>query len=91
MSFAMFNKIDITRDGESRLVVPFIIDEDGFPRPGERIYEFYNGARDYWELGGSLALGLAGSLALHPVEIADFLTGIFFIDLKDDDITGEDL
>lgn len=91
MSFAMFNKIDITRDGESRLVVPFIIDEDGFPRPGERIYEFYNGALDYWSLGGSMALGLAGSVAIHPIEIADFLTGIFFIDLKDDDITGEDL
>ncbi|MDD5697177.1 MAG: hypothetical protein PHH77_01050 [Victivallaceae bacterium] len=91
LSFAMFNKVCLTRDGESRLVEPFVIDEDGFPLPGERLYEFYHGARDYWELGGSLALGIAGTLAIHPIEIADFITGIFFIDLKDDDITGEDL
>ena len=91
MSFAMFNRVDLTRDGQSRLVVPFIIDEDGFPLPGDRLYGFHDGARDYWELGGSLALGLAGTLAIHPVEIFDFITGIFFIDLKDDDITAEDL
>jgi len=36
-------------------------------------------------------LGLATSVGIHPIEIADFLTGIFFIDLKDDDMTGEDL
>ncbi|MDD5728046.1 MAG: hypothetical protein PHV59_05725, partial [Victivallales bacterium] len=69
----------------------FVIDEDGFPSPNERLYEFYNGARDYWAFGGDLALGFAGSLAIHPVEIADFLAGIFFIDFKEDDITGEDL
>lgn len=91
MSFAMFNSVNLTRDGQSRLVVPFVIDEDGFPSPNERLYEFYSGARDYWAFGGSLALGLAGTLAIHPVEIADFITGIFFIDLKEDDITGEDL
>lgn len=91
MSFAMFNKVNMTRDGQSRLVVPFVIDEDGFPSPNDRLYEFYSGARDYWAFGGSLALGIAGTLAIHPIEIADFITGIFFIDLKDDDITGEDL
>jgi hypothetical protein len=91
LSFAMFNKVSLVRDGQSRLIEPFEIDENGFPRPTQRLYEFYDGARDYWEFGGSLACGIAGTLAIHPIEIADFVTGIFFIDLKDDDITGEDL
>jgi hypothetical protein len=91
LSFAMFNRVNMTRDGQSRLVVPFVIDEDGFPVPNERLYELYNGARDYWAIGGSLSLGLATSVAIHPIELADFVTGIFFIDLKDDDLTGEDL
>jgi len=91
ISFAMFNRVNMTRDGQSRLIVPFVIDEDGFPLPNQRLYELYNGARDYWALGGSLSFGLATSVALHPIEIADFVTGIFFIDLKDDDITGEDI
>lgn len=91
VSFAMFNRVSLTRDGQSRLVIPFVIDEDGFPLPNERLYEPYNGARDYWAIGGSLSLGLATSLAIHPIEIADLVAGIFFIDLKDDDIIGEDL
>ena len=91
VSFAMFNRINLERDGQSRLVVPFVIDEDGFPLPNQRLYEPYNGARDYWAIGGSLSLGLTTSVAIHPIEIADFVTGIFFIDLKDDDLTGEDL
>lgn len=90
-SFAMFNRINLTRDGQSRLVRHFIIDEEGFPSPNERLYEFYDGARDYWVIGGDLSLGLATSVGIHPIEIADFITGIFFIDLKDDDMTGEDL
>jgi len=91
ISFAMFNRVRLDRDGQSRLVLPFTIDEDGFPLPSQRLYEPYNGARDYWALGGSLSLGIATSVAIHPIEIADFITGIFFIDLKDDDLTGEDL
>jgi len=91
VSFAMFNRANLTRDGQSRLVVQFYIDEDGFPLPNQRLYEPYNGARDYWALGGSLSLGLAGSIAIHPIEMADFVTGLLFIDLKDDDLTGEDL
>jgi len=30
-------------------------------------------------------LVIEGELYLHPVEIADFVTGIFFIDLRADD------
>lgn len=91
ISFAMFNRVNMTRDGQSRLVVPFEIDEDGFPLPNQRLYEFYNGARDYWAIGGSLSLGLATSVAIHPIEFADLVTGFFFIDLKDDDLTSDDL
>ncbi len=48
-------------------------------------YDFYEGERDYWRIGGALGLIVEGELYLHPVEIADFVAGIFFIDLRADD------
>ena len=51
ISFAMFNRVNLTRDGQSRLVQPFTIDEDGFPCRISASMSFYNGARDYWGIG----------------------------------------
>lgn len=55
-----------------------------------RMYNFYNGSRDFWRIGGALGLGVEAELYLHPVDIADFVTGLFFIDLKGDDFGSED-
>lgn len=63
---------------------------NGIPTPTEQIYDFHEGARDYWEIGGECALLLNVHFALHPVDIADFFTGLVFIDLKGDDLTIED-
>ena len=46
--------------------------------------------RDYWEVGIKAGWLLNISLHLHPVEIADFFTGIFFYDLTGDNISGDD-
>ena len=62
----------------------------GFPEPTQRVYDFFDGARDYWAFGGALGLGLDGELYVHPVELADFILGFFLIDIKEDDFTLED-
>ena len=63
----------------------------GIPSPTEDVvYDFYDGERDFWRLGGALGLMVEGEVYLHPVEVADLITGIFFIDLRGDDYTIED-
>ena len=81
---------DIERRPTSRWVKEYWQHDEGFPSPTQRIYDFHNGARDYWEFGGSAGLGIEADVALHPVEVADFVTGFFFIDLKGDDLSFED-
>ena len=63
----------------------------GFPEPTQRVYDFFDGARDYWAFGGALGLLVDGELYVHPVELADFVLGFFLIDIKDDDFTLEDI
>ena len=62
----------------------------GVPSPYDEVYDFYLGERDFWRIGGALGLIVQADLYLHPVEIADFVTGIFFIDLRADDLRGDD-
>lgn len=59
----------------------------GVPSPAMRAYDFVNGPRDFWAIGGSLGLLLDGNVYIHPVELADFVLGFFFIDIKSDDLT----
>ena len=61
----------------------------GFPEPTQRVYDFFDGARDYWAFGGALGLLVDGELYVHPVELADFILGFFLIDIKNDDFTLE--
>ena len=69
----------------SRLVKKVDIEKVGINTPDERLYDFYDGARDYWAIGYSAALLLELEYNLHPVEFVDFLAGFFFIDFKADD------
>ena len=51
-------------------------------------YDMRNGTRDWFEIAAEVGLGPYLRVAIHPVEIADFLLGIFFIDvIKKDDIS----
>lgn len=59
-------------------------DEEGLIGPSAPIYQ---DVRDYWGVGASVTLLVAGAeIELHPVEVADFLTGIVLIDLSGDDV-----
>jgi len=69
------------------LVERYVETRTGFPEPIQRVYDFFEGPRDYWAFGGSLGLFLDGDLYVHPVEFADFILGFFLLDIKDDDLT----
>ena len=84
-----FMQEDIERLETSRLVQSYWESFMGVPMPGQKIYAFNEGARDYWQIGGALGLLVCGELYITPVEWADFLLGFFFIDIKDDDLTFE--
>lgn len=81
---------DMERSKNSRWVQGYWEDYCGLPMPSQEIYNFYTGAKDYWSIGGTLGLGIEGTFFIHPVEIADLITGIFFFDIKGDDLIFED-
>lgn len=48
---------------------------------------FVQGRMDYWGIGAHVGLlPLAVSVELHPGEVLDFIAGLFFIDLMEDDV-----
>lgn len=50
-------------------------------------YDIKKGTRDWFEISAEAGFIAYGKVAVHPIEIADFLLGIFFIDIKEDDIS----
>ncbi len=81
---------DYTIGNTTPLVAAYSESCAGFPLPTQRVYDFFDGPRDYWAFGGSLGLFVDGDLYVHPVELVDFVLGFFLIDIKDDDFTMED-
>jgi hypothetical protein len=56
----------------------------GLHSPSNSIYQDF---RDFWAIGASVTAGLAGvELDLHPVQLFDFIGGIFFLDFSRDDL-----
>ena len=65
-------------------------DKDGLISPSDEIFLPKEGAIDFWEIGGSLGLGvIEADVSIHPVEILDAVLGFLFIDICDDDLTFE--
>ncbi len=90
-AFTCISAEDATRNHTSRWVKEYWYVAEGIPLPTENVYNFYTGERDYWEIGVDAALLVQFHAALHPIDIADFITGWFFIDLKGDDFTSDDM
>ena len=54
-------------------------------------YDFHKGAKDFWAVGGQFKALIGMSIYVHPVEIVDAVLGIFFIDIKGDDFTADEI
>lgn len=88
--FPFMVKEDLERRPASVFVKEFWQTAQGIPSPKDPIYDSHNGARDYWEIGGALGLGIIeAKVSVHPVEILDAVLGFFFIDIRNDDMTFE--
>lgn len=89
--FLCFGQAEQYRQGATTLVRDYQNCFSGVQFPLERNFEFPNGPRDYWRIGGALGAFGVAEFYIHPVEIADLITGLFFFDLKDDNIVSEDM
>ena len=63
----------------------------GVPSMEKNPYDLHKGAVDFWGVGGKIAALVELQAEIHPVEIADFVLGLFFIDIKGDDFTADDI
>lgn len=76
----------------SRLVEEYQYEKlDVIPMLNETIYDHYLGKRDIWavELEGAVIIHVKGGL--HPIELLDLVTGVFFFDLRGDNKTLTDM
>ena len=81
-SFSMLNS--------TGLVAKYVEDRAGVPDPTTRTYDFFDGPRDYWAIGGALGGLVDGDVYIHPMEWIDFALGFFLIDIKNDDLVFDD-
>ncbi len=88
---AIVGEEDMRRDRTLGWVKSYWEARAGFPDPIDRIYEVQDGARDYWQFGGALGFLIEGEVYIHPLEGVDWLLGFFFIDIKGDDLTFDDI
>ena len=49
------------------------------------LYPFRDGDVDFWKIGGNMGWFIGGGFGFHPIEVADFFTGIIGIDISRDD------
>ncbi len=90
ISFLWFGVEDIVRDNVTGTMKPYWIDAVGIQMPFDSAYA--SGCRDYWAIGAEIGLFSNVRAYIHPIEIADFICGLFFIDvISNDDLTGPDV
>ncbi|MDD5728032.1 MAG: hypothetical protein PHV59_05650 [Victivallales bacterium] len=63
----------------------YVIDFPQFSTANYHLDAFNDNDVDFWKIGGNLGWIIGLGFGIHPVEIADFITGFFWIDLMGDD------
>ena len=85
-----FVATDMERSPAFLLAKQYWWDKDGLVTPSDEEFLPKEGEFDFWEIGGSLGLGvIEADVSIHPVEILDAVLGFIFIDICDDDLTFE--
>jgi len=90
-SFGSISAEDSEMTETSRGVQSYFQYRTGVPSLDEDVYSTYDGARDIFAIGGEGACFAEFCFELHPFDIADFFTGLFFVDIKGDDFGSADL
>lgn len=66
-------------------VQDYWVHSKGLPDYTEKVYDIEKGARDYWAVSVGAALFVEADFAIHPIDIANFVTGFFLYDIKDNE------
>ena len=90
-SFLMISAENRERDEAIGTVKNYYYSSTGVPSMDKIPYDFHKGAQDFWAVGAKIAALIEIKAEINPVEIVDFVLGWLFIDIKDDDFTGDDL
>ena len=82
----IFMEKDITFVNEATgSIKEYVIDFPQFSTADYHLDAFRDDDVDFWKLGIRMGWVIELGLGIHPVEIADFITGIFFLDILNDD------
>ncbi len=82
LNYAQF-RVSGRRSGMTGPVATGSADTTGASTPDGGLYQDY---RDYWSVGAGVRVGVVGAnLAVHPVQLLDFLLGFVLIDIGNDD------
>jgi hypothetical protein len=90
-SFLMVSAERKERDGSVGSVKDYYYYSTGVPYFDKVPYDFHNGAKDFWAIGAQFKALVDIGIYVHPVELVDAVLGIFFIDIKGDDFTADDV
>lgn len=72
-------------DETTGTVKEYVIDFPQFLTADNQLDAFRDKDVDFWSLGGRVGWVLGIGFGIHPIEIADFITGICWFDLSGDD------
>jgi hypothetical protein len=50
-----------------------------------RLKAFVDKDVDFWKVGGNFSIFIGGGFGIHPIEVADFFTGLVGVDISEDD------
>jgi len=82
----IFIEKDITFvDEATGSIKEYVIDFPQFATADYLLDAFRDEDVDFWKIGGRIGWVIELGFGIHPIEIADFISGIFFLDIKDDD------
>jgi hypothetical protein len=91
-SFLMVSAETRERQDSIGSVKDYYFHSTGVPTPNrEEPYDFHSGQLDFWAIGAKAAALVEVKVDIHPVEIADFILGWLFIDIKDDDFGRDNI
>jgi hypothetical protein len=83
----IFMEKDITFVNETTgSLKEYVIDFPQFATADYHLDAFRDNDVDFWKIGGRMGWVVELGFGIHPIEIADFVTGIFFLDLMDDNL-----
>lgn len=77
---------DITRSNTIGWVKEYWESFGGVHTPNQPIYDYFEGKRDFWRIGGALGFLVEAEVYLNPIEWIDLGLGFLTIDIRQDDL-----